>query len=101
MARHLGDLLAALMLLRYNQSDSSNAESANQSNSPKAESSNQSKQMTETAQSSSSAAVVNQSKASLCFGEELESVISRSYPPLIVRELLILQSVAGAKVGML
>jgi len=78
MGKHVGDLLAALMQICFSKADQS--DSAMQPAS-------QSKSLTQPTGNSRD-----------WFRHQLEELITRSYAPLIVRELLTLQASGGKKV---
>ena len=83
MSKHLHDLLAALMLLSFDDSLGLDEESGDGVISPALDSQS----------AKASATSVQQ-----CFRKELDSLVKRSYPPLIVRELLVLQGGPGRRV---
>ena len=94
MSRYLGDLLASLIQLQHTQpADQSSAKSLSSSHSAATtHSNNQSGTETQAEDQSTT-------KVQLNFRKEFEEVLSRSYQPLIVRELLVLQRAAGSKVS--
>ncbi|XP_067933371.1 transport and Golgi organization protein 6 homolog [Watersipora subatra] len=85
MARHLGDLLASLIQLRHAQISGQLAPAAKQHTLPAA------------VNSSPVPSDGCHSNCTIDYSRELDVLLMKSYQPLIVRELLVLQSAAGAQ----
>lgn len=99
MSRHLGDLLAALMQLSHKEAVVKRSGQVSSSQSQQSlMSDDKSNSCLNLADGTSQCAKSVDKSDGISYYNELEKVITRGYAPMIVKELLLLQSAGGPKV---